>query len=75
MRVHVKRVHAYGLDVPRSVKPRQGHVYVFDGKDEMCSMMQTRVKARGSDPKCVSAQCGRVNVIVTFAGTCPKIDC
>ena len=33
------------------------------------------VKARGSDPKCASAQCGKVNVIVTFAGTCQKIDC
>ena len=33
------------------------------------------VKARGSDPKCVSAQYGRVVVIVTFAGTCQKIDC
>ena len=54
---------------------RQGQVFVWDGKDEMCSMMQTRVKARGSDPKCVSAQYGRVVVIVTFAGTCQKIDC
>ena len=74
--VHVTRVHAYGLDVPRrldgSLNPRQGQVFVWDGKDEMCSMMQTRVKARGSDTKCASAQCGRVNVIVTFAGTFPK---
>ena len=41
----------------------------------MCSMMQTRVKVRGMDPQCASAQCGRVNVIVTFTGTLPKIDC
>ena len=79
MRVHVTRVHAYGLDVPRrrdgSVNQRQGQVFVWQGEDEMCSMMQTRVKARGSDPKCASAQCGRVIVIVTFAGTCQKIDC
>ena len=77
MRVHVARVHAYGLDVPRRrdgcLNPRQGQVFVWEGKDEMCSMMQTRVKARGSDPKCSSAQYGRVIVIVTFAGTSPKI--
>ena len=77
--VHVTRVDAYGLDVPRrrdgSVNPRQGQVFVWQGEDEMCSMMQTRVKARGSDPKCSSAQRGRVIVILTFAGTCQKIDC
>ena len=41
----------------------------------MCSMMQTRVKARGSDPKCPSAQCGREHVIVMFAGGFPPVDC
>ena len=41
----------------------------------MCSMMQTRVKARGSDPRCLSVQCGRVNVFETCAGWFPVIDC
>ena len=66
------------MDVPRrrdGSEPRQGQVFVWEGKDEMCSMMQTCVKARGTDPKCVSAQCGRVIVIVTFTGTFPNIDC
>ena len=64
----------FGSDMPRrrdgSLNPRQGQVSVWDGKDEMCSMTQTRVKVRSLDPKCVSAQCGRVNVILTF----PKTD-
>ena len=59
MRVHVTRVHACGFDVPRRrdgrLNPRQGQVFVWQGEDEMCSMMQTRVKAHGSDPKCVAA--------------------
>ena len=76
MRVHVTRVHAYGLDVPRrrdgSVNPRQGQVFVWEGKDEMCSMMQDKCQSAWLGP----AMCfGRVNVIVTFAGTCQKIDC
>ena len=55
MRSHVTRVDSYALDVPRrrdgSLNPGQGQVFVWEGEDEMCSMMQTRVKARGSDPK------------------------
>ena len=39
MRVHVKRVHAYGLHVPRrrdgSFNPRQGQVFVWDGGRHM----------------------------------------
>ena len=38
-------------------------------------MMQTGVNARGSDPKFLSAQCGRENVIETVGGWFPLEDC
>ena len=58
-----------------SLNPRQGRVFVWEGKDEMCSMMQTRANASGSDPKCVSPQCGRENLIDTVAGSFPLVGC
>ena len=53
--VEMTTVEAYGLDVPRRrdgrLKRRQ--VFVWERKDEMCSMMQTLVNALGWNTTCV----------------------
>ena len=53
--VEMTTVQAYGLDVPRRRDGRLNKRKVFEKgrEDEMCSMMQTRVKALGWNTTCV----------------------
>ena len=53
--IDMTTVQPHGLDVPRRRDGRlhRRQVFVYERKDEMCSMMQTRVNALGWNTTCV----------------------